>query len=105
MDEHQCDKGPLIERLGDVLTRVDERTNHMAAELAKIKTILLGNGTLGLATHVENHASKIGAMEANMLTHDVARKLLWRLGGVLVGSVGLTATIVTLIDRISKGAP
>ena len=104
MDEHQCDKGPLIERLGSVLTRVDERTQGMAEEISRIKAILLGNGSLGLTGHVETHETRLDSVEASMLTHEVARKLLWKIGAMLVGSIGLTATIVELISK-AKVAP
>ena len=102
MAEHTCDKGPLIERMITQLDDMSTKLDIVMSSQARISQSVLGNGMPGIAGHVDDHGKRLDEVEATMLTHSVVKKLMWKMGGLLVGSVGLTATAISIVDRFVK---
>jgi hypothetical protein len=100
MAEHTCDKGPLIERMITQLDDLAGKIDSLVESHGKIEQSILGNGLPGIADHVGEHAKRLDEVEATMLTHDIARKLLWKVGGMTVGAVGLTATVIGIVQAV-----
>ncbi len=102
MAEHTCDKGPLIERMITQLDDLADKIDSLVESHRKIEQSILGNGLPGIADHVGQHAKRLDEVEASMLTHEVVKGLMWKMGGLLVGSVGLTATVISIVEWFAK---
>lgn len=100
MEEHQCDKGPLIERIITQLDKMDSKIDELLQGHTRTHQVLLGNGTPGLAEKVEKHDERLDKVEERMVTADALRGMWWKVGGMVVGSVGLTATILSIIEAL-----
>jgi hypothetical protein len=92
-----------------MITQLDvlaDKMDSVVASVGKLESSVLGNGVPGLSTHVGDHAKRLDQVESSMLTHDIVKKLMWKIGVMLVGSVGLTATVISIVDRfVQKGVP
>lgn len=100
MGEHQCDKGPLIERMITQLDKMEAKLDELLREHTLTHQALMGNGTPGIADRVEEHADRLDKVETQMITADALKGLWWKFGGMLVGAVGLAATVISIIQAL-----
>lgn len=97
---HVCDKGPLIDRMIAQLDKMEHKLDELLEGHTRTHQVLLGNGSQGLADTVADHATRLGEVETKMVTADALRGLWWKMGAMLVGSVGLTATVISIIQAL-----
>lgn len=102
MSHTECDKGPLIDKIDGLLTEVRDEMKSMSVAQAKVTQAICGNGVPGLAAVVEDHAERIESIEGKMLTSDVLRGMYLRIAGMIVAAVGLTATVLEIVQGLSS---
>ena len=101
MDEHRCDKGPLIERMIEQLDRFEAKLDKLSDCSARMENTMMGNGVPGVASVVGTHETRLDSVEASMLTHKVVRGLMLKMVGVVIGAVGLTETVIAIVRTLT----